>query len=305
MARLRHQASGREHEVEARCLIGRSPPCQLLVDEPLVSGVHAELAWDGDGWALHDLDSSNGTYVAGRRLTAGERAKLEVGTVLAFGNRERGFVLVDASAPRLVAKAADGRVAVAETSLLSLPNEDDPEVTIMLGADGRWVAEGAEVARPIDDFDAVIAGGAVWLVHLPKVVSGTRALIDEVLTLRTITLELTVSRDEEHVSCVMRHGATEVELISRAHAFLLLRLARDRMADVEQGLGPAEQGWRHRDELCQKLGIDNQLLNLWVYRARRQLVQAGVVDATRVIERRAGSQQLRLGVAQVEIRSTE
>lgn len=303
MARLRHRETGLEHEVEARCLVGRSPPCQLLLDRPQVSGVHAELGWDGQGWLLHDLGSSNGTFVGGRRLGAGERASLTVGSELAFGTRDQCFTLVDAAPPRLMAKAADGRVAVAEGDLLCLPSEDDPALTIMFDGHGRWVVESSDDARPLEDHHSVIAGGTSWSIYLPQVVFSTRNTHDDVLTLRDISLQLTVSRDEEHVSCRMRHDGHDVELVARAHAFLLLALARARTADDERGLPPGEQGWLHRDELCQRLGIDNQLLNLWVYRARRQLVQAGVADATQVIERRAGSQQLRIAVPRVEIRS--
>jgi len=284
--------------------VGRSPPCQLLLDRPQVSGVHAELGWGGDGWLLHDLGSSNGTFVGGRRLAAGERAELVVGAELAFGTRDECFTLIDAAPPRLMAKAADGRVVVAEAELLCLPDEDDPALTSMLDGHGRWVAEGSDDTRPLEDHDTVIAGGTSWAIFLPQVVFSTSTFDDEVITLREVALELTVSRDEEHVSCRMLHQGTAVELVSRAHAFLLLTLARARATDHEAGLSPGDQGWLHRDELCRRLGIDNQLLNLWVYRARRQLVQAGVVDATRVVERRAGSQQLRLGLSRVEIRSS-
>lgn len=301
VARLRHRASGREHEVEARCLVGRSPPCQLLLERPQVSGVHAELGWDGQAWLLHDLGSSNGTFVGGRRLAAGERAVLEVGSELAFGTRDECFVLVAAGPPRLMAKAADGRVVVAEGDLLCLPDEEHPELTLMVDAQERWVAESSDDARLVNDCDTVIAGGTSWSVYLPKAAFGTRASAEELLTLQEVTLELTVSRDEEQVSCRIRHEGREVELIARAHASLLLELGRARNRDLEQGLPPDEQGWVHRDELCRRLGVDNQLLNLWVYRARRQLVEAGVVDATRVVERRAGSQALRIGVARVEI----
>ncbi len=48
-------------------LIGRSSEALPLTD-PTVSRRHAELTPDGDKWFLRDLDSSNGTFLNGRRL---------------------------------------------------------------------------------------------------------------------------------------------------------------------------------------------------------------------------------------------
>ena len=48
-------------------LIGRSSE-SLPITDPTVSRRHAELTPDGDKWFLRDLDSSNGTFLNGRRL---------------------------------------------------------------------------------------------------------------------------------------------------------------------------------------------------------------------------------------------
>ena len=39
----------------------------VLIDDPNVSRHHAELRPSGDGWAVHDLGSTNGIKVNGRR----------------------------------------------------------------------------------------------------------------------------------------------------------------------------------------------------------------------------------------------
>ena len=49
------------------------------------------------------------------------------------------------------------------------------------------------------------------------------------------------------------------------------------------------------------LAIEPELVLLWIHRARKQLAQAGVRDATGVIERRASGTQVRLGVAAIEV----
>ncbi len=49
--------------------MGRAPEVTLFVDSPLVSRVHATLAWQGSAWVLTDNKSTNGVFVDARRLT--------------------------------------------------------------------------------------------------------------------------------------------------------------------------------------------------------------------------------------------
>lgn len=51
-----------------------------------------------------------------------------------------------------------------------------------------------------------------------------------------------VSRDEEHIEAVAFAGVRCLDLQARAHNYLLLVLARQRLADREAGLPEAEQG---------------------------------------------------------------
>lgn len=63
--------------------IGRHPDCDLVLDSPLVSRYHAELVL-GDGVAqLRDLDSANGSFVGGRRVS---QAQLKPGQGLYLAN---------------------------------------------------------------------------------------------------------------------------------------------------------------------------------------------------------------------------
>ena len=68
--------------------IGRDPANDIVVAQPGVSARHAELCWDGKAFWLRDLDSTNGTYVNGRRIggatriTASDRVTLGNTTAL-------------------------------------------------------------------------------------------------------------------------------------------------------------------------------------------------------------------------------
>jgi membrane-bound lytic murein transglycosylase D len=48
--------------------IGRSPECDLLVSEPVVSKIHTEIRWEEGRWWLVDAQSRNGTYLNGERI---------------------------------------------------------------------------------------------------------------------------------------------------------------------------------------------------------------------------------------------
>ena len=73
-----------------RVVIGRSRECDVRVDDGNVSRRHAEISRDGgDGWAVVDLGSTNGTEVNGRRIT--KRTPLGDGDRIAIGGTELVF----------------------------------------------------------------------------------------------------------------------------------------------------------------------------------------------------------------------
>ncbi len=51
--------------------IGRSSESALVIRDDYTSSHHARLILRGDTWAIQDLDSTNGTFVAGQRVTGG------------------------------------------------------------------------------------------------------------------------------------------------------------------------------------------------------------------------------------------
>jgi pSer/pThr/pTyr-binding forkhead associated (FHA) protein len=61
--------------------IGRAVRADFILDAPLVSRLHCRLT-AGDGLEVTDLDSTNGTYVNGERVT---RATLKPGDRLTIG----------------------------------------------------------------------------------------------------------------------------------------------------------------------------------------------------------------------------
>lgn len=64
--------------------IGRSSESALVIRDDYTSSHHARLLLRGDSWTIQDLDSTNGTFVAGQRVTGGPVA-LSLGTPIKVG----------------------------------------------------------------------------------------------------------------------------------------------------------------------------------------------------------------------------
>lgn len=63
--------------------IGRSSESALVIRDDYTSSHHARLVLRGDSWTIQDLDSTNGTYVAGKRVTGA--VSLTLGTPIKVG----------------------------------------------------------------------------------------------------------------------------------------------------------------------------------------------------------------------------
>jgi pSer/pThr/pTyr-binding forkhead associated (FHA) protein len=50
-------------------VIGRSPSADLVISDEFASNMHAKLVSVGDEWILQDLNSTNGTFLDGKRVT--------------------------------------------------------------------------------------------------------------------------------------------------------------------------------------------------------------------------------------------
>jgi pSer/pThr/pTyr-binding forkhead associated (FHA) protein len=72
-----------------RTLIGRSPECDVFLDDVTVSRKHAELVGDGETLTISDLGSLNGTFVNKKRI---ESAELEDDDELQIGKYRLTFL---------------------------------------------------------------------------------------------------------------------------------------------------------------------------------------------------------------------
>ena len=300
MGVLKQQGTDRCFAMGPRCVIGRHDGCHLRVDRPHISSEHADLRWQRDHWELHDMGSKNGTFLEGRRLDGREHAPLFQGARFTLGP-DLGFTLIDDSPPAASARnARTFAVRTAQDGILVLPDDEHPEASIFEDANGHWVAEGEDASRRVADGEEIVAGGDRWKLTLTSAPPRTETLpIDN--TIDTIKLRIVVNPSEENVELVVLHGGRETKLESRVAYYVVLTLARARLADADAS--PGERGWVDRDVLLRMLGpkIDAPRLNVDVFRVRRQFTELNIHGAANIIERRAGTGELRLGIDQVEV----
>ncbi len=56
-------------------VVGSSPECDLVINQPAVSGKHCRLTRTAEGYVLEDTNSTNGTFVNGSRITGTVRVR--------------------------------------------------------------------------------------------------------------------------------------------------------------------------------------------------------------------------------------
>lgn len=82
--------AGVEHElITGSALVGRHPDCEIVVDNPLVSRMHARVKIDAGGVFVEDLHSTNGVYINGMRIV--RESKLHHGDILLVSACELAF----------------------------------------------------------------------------------------------------------------------------------------------------------------------------------------------------------------------
>jgi hypothetical protein len=292
-------------------MIGRSAGTDIVLAAPGVSKEHARIQWNGRQWLLRDLRSRNGTRV-NDRLLVGTELRLVLGDLITFGDPAERWEWFDDSPPVASAMRADGTVLEASGGALLLPDDSMPLASVFAAADG-WELDMGGAIRRVHDGEWLVVGGEHYRLHLPVSEDSsqhTQSLPSE-RRLLDARLRFNVSLDEEHVEITLELGDAHRRLAARAFHYMLLLLARARLADAAAGIPDGETGWVYADDLATQLGLDIATLNVHVHRARRIAAaqkappepdQLWFDDAHELVQRRPS--QIRLGVRDVVIEGT-
>jgi hypothetical protein len=121
------------------------------------------------------------------------------------------------------------------------------------------------------------------------------------LFLAEFNLVFRVSMDEEYVHYQAVSDTLAIDCGARCQNYLLVTLARQRLSDLGEGFSDTSCGWIYSDDLAKKVGIPREQLNLDVFRIRRHLEARGILDGSKIIERRNGTGQVRIGTRRLAI----
>ncbi|MFK7927307.1 MAG: FHA domain-containing protein [Myxococcota bacterium] len=288
--------------LSGRHLLGRSRTMQTVIDNVQVSGQHAVIRWSGDRWIVRDLGSRNGTTLGGHPLPAGQDVPLLVGVDLRLGGTQPIQLTSDA-APAPSAKCG-GEWLEGDAEMLALPSTEMPKAIIAWIDPDGWHELRGEQTVPVKDGHTITVQGKEWVLHLPEALSGTQGSTAE-RTVAHIRLAFKVSADEEYVECTVHEGVKSTALKPRAHHYLLLTLARQRLQDRASGIAESEAGWVATEQLEKMLRASSNQIYVTIHRIRKEFHQFSLLDASEIVQRRPTTRQVRIGVTTMSVASLD
>ncbi len=299
MAVLLNICTKEARTLQSHTLVGRAQPCGLRLDELVVSAEHASLSWQDGAWHIRDLGSRNGTFLNGTRLETSVAYRCDRGAVIAFGDPRATWELEDASEPcPMLVPLGSGRPCVFSQGIIAIPDPDNPIASVHQGAGGAWLLEAGDRVEEISDGSFIQVAGGSWQFHHPRAWRSTESPHQRPLALESTQLLFRVSSDEESVEVDLLCEGRVVPLGARSAFYLLLTLARLRLAQKNT----PGAGWVHWSELAEMMDTEQSEINVWVHRIRERFAEAGVIRPGAIIERRHRVGQLRIGVEDILIR---
>ena len=185
--------------------------------------------------------------------------------------------------------------------MIGVPSNENPSCTLFQDTDGAWKLEDADGSlHPLRDGHTFESEGQRYAFSRPGS-SNMTAGVDPDAGGEPPTLQFLVSSDEDFVELTLQYAKRSVALGSRGHNYLLLTLARQRLADSANNVPLGSSGWMDKEQLAEGLRITPQLIDGEIFRIRKHFASHGLVEAATIIERRARTRQIRLGVSRVRV----
>ncbi len=192
------------HELDGQLSVGRGEESDLVIADDHVSREHALMTLADDIVWLSDLDSANGTFVNGERLTGG--CRLYHGDMVGFDQFE--FQLIGQGADLTPVRAREGIQEAAMIKESGPTRSDTTEIAVVANAEAV-----AKLAPPAGEKGTFLLGAAepvIGITYRPRMGKTSLGRDD---TCDVIVKDRTVS--SRHAEIVLRpEGATITNLMA-------------------------------------------------------------------------------------------
>jgi hypothetical protein len=300
VAGLIEETTGEQRLLEGETLVGRRANCHLHLNDACISSLHALLRWQEGQWYVRDLNSTNGTWVNGKRLLSLTDVALAADDRLSFGDPEKCWILACAAPPvPMATPLSKAPPQTIEGGIIRLPLVDEDFASIFRGPDGQWCLESRDENRVLQDGESFSLEGDIWRFSCPNQWQGTTR-IDSLRLINDCKVIFSVSTDEERVEVAAGCEEQRLSLGHQTGYYFLLLLARQRLKDAQAGSDCGDAGWQHRDDLKRMLRCTETQLNVWICRIRSRFEAAGFLDYASIVERREGTGRMRIGAQRLE-----
>ena len=194
-----------------------------------------------------------------------------------------------------------GEARLEHHGMIGIPSNESPECTIFLDVDGAWKLEDADGARQVlQDGQNFEAQGRRYRFSRPSS-NDLTAGAEPTSRDEPPMLHFLVSLDEDFVEQTLEYPNRQVLLGSRAHNYLLLTLARHKLSELSAGIAEDSAGWMDKDQLADGLRITPPQVDGEIFRIRKHFASHGLPESATIIERRARTKQIRLGLGRVRV----
>ncbi len=276
-------------------IFGRDPSvADSILDSESCSRMHCVIRWQSGLWYITD-ESRNGCFINGERIEKGKGANIVEGDIISIGTDEDSlWVVENDNEPKPVLVCQEQNRFIELQTLNLLPNDIHPECQILQQGDD-WLYESNQDFQLIKENFAIKIEGLHWTFHPNYVVQETKYTYDASEDIPKLTFN--VSRNEEHIQILFEAGGKVSDLGHKTHHYLLLEMARHQLEDSTAS--KQELGWMSNDLLLNNMKIDNNHLNIQIYRAREAIRKYSGHWGQHLIERRRG--EIRISPCQISI----
>lgn len=275
-------------------IVGRNlQGCTTLLTGEDISRSHATLYWKNGVWMVRD-HSRNGTLVNTGHLHQ-SAMRLKIGDQLRFGRDQASIWCLSSDvAPTSYLQDMEDRERVLSMTVRpGIPQAQDNTTSFFYLQEAGWCAEQKGQTITLEQGTKLCLADTDWIFV------DNQALEETVGYGKVVSeayLQFTLSPDEERINVRICSPGWQMDLGERVHNYLLLSLARKKLADGAEGYASPDQGWILMEDLIADMSkeflkeVDAYQVNLQIHRLRKQLLQLEPYGYlfSNMVERRKG-----------------